>query len=105
MRARQLAPARETAAAANLRQIVPYSLFSFRHCFPPMAGGAPALQFNGLTMHRKQVMMQEGKVRFDRAPFGSTQGELHQVAAATARMISSISICRLQLAAPEPSEH
>src|SRR5262249_1436494 len=38
-RARQLTPTGDTAAAADLREVVPHSLFSFCHCLPTTAGG------------------------------------------------------------------
>ncbi len=61
MRACQLAPAGEPAAAANLREIFAHLLFSFRHCLPKWQ--AERLPYNSITwtMYRKRVMMQQEK--------------------------------------------
>ncbi len=49
VRACQLTPAGETAAAANLREILADIFLRLRHFLDPSAGVAPALQFNGLN--------------------------------------------------------
>ncbi len=86
VRAGQLTPAGETAAAADLREILklahcpnllvatlatlpsmslipslPFAqmFFSFRHCLPTMVGGAPALQLIAIIMHHKRLMMHD----------------------------------------------
>jgi len=86
VRAGQLTPAGDTAAAANLPRYSRRCFSVFRHCLPTMAGEAPALQLIATIMHHKRLMMHDQnsrrvdscpkrEVRFGETPLQRTRSD------------------------------